>query len=179
MGEREGREWHAKTHSTREGLGRCPNGGFSLLVSLLRPTHGSSVLPAVLSPTAPIHNLPSFLSRYPHCKKNMPGSLPFTASNKDGTIEHVLEGFDTPEQVKAFLTQKYNMLSQQQGTGYISLLTYDQPGCLALHPTAMDDSEESLEKAKQGNSKKKGRGRAKERKGNSDNVLGGRALEKG
>ena len=37
----------------------------------------------------------------------------------------------------------------------------------------MDDSEERLEKAKQGNSKKKGRGRAKERKGNSDNRLSG------
>ena len=93
--------------------------------------------------------------------------------SKDGTIEHVLEGFDTPEQVKAFLAQKYNVLSQQQGTGYISLPTCDQPGGLALHPTVMDDSEERLEKAKQGNSKKKGRGRAKERKGNSDNGLSG------
>ena len=106
VGEREGREWHAKTHSTREGLGRCPNGGFSSLVSLLRPTHGSSVLPAVLSPTAPIHNLPSFLSWCDPCEKNVPSSLPFlnyfTASNKDGTIKHILEGFDTPEQVKAF-----------------------------------------------------------------------------
>ena len=90
-------------------------------------------------------------------------------SSKDGTIEHVLEGFDTPEQVKAFLAQ--NVLSQQQGTGYISLPTCDQPGGLALHPTVMDDSEERLEKAKQGSSKKKGRGRAKERKGNSDNGL--------
>ena len=93
--------------------------------------------------------------------------------SKDGTIEHVLEGFDTPEQVKAFLAQKYNVLSQQQGTGYISLPTCDQPGGLSLHPTVMDDSEERLEKAKQGNSKKKGRGRAKERKGNSDNGLSG------
>ena len=37
----------------------------------------------------------------------------------------------------------------------------------------MDDSEKCLEKAKQGNSKKKGRGRAKEQKGNSDNGLSG------
>ena len=40
----------------------------------------------------------------------------------------------------------------------------------------MDNSEERLEKVKQGNSKKKGRGRAKEQKGNSDNVLGGWGL---
>ena len=72
-----------------------------------------------------------------------------------GTIDHVLERFDTPEQVKAFIAQKYNMLSQQQGTGYISLLTCDQLGGVSLHPTVMDDSEERLEKAKQGNLKKK------------------------
>ena len=74
--------------------------------------------------------------------------------SKDGTIEHVLEGFDIPEQVKAFLAQKYNVLSQQQGTGYISLPTCDPPGGLSLHPTVMDDSEE---KVKQGNWEKKGR----------------------
>ena len=60
-------------------------------------------------------------------------------------------------QVKAFLAQKCNVLSQQQGTGYISLPTCDQPSRLALHPTVMDDSEERLEKAKEGSSKKKGR----------------------
>ena len=75
--------------------------------------------------------------------------------------------------MKAFLAQKYNVLSQQQGTGYISLPTCDQPGGLSLHPTVMDDSEEHLEKVKQGNSKKKGRGRVKEWKGNSDNGLSG------
>ena len=75
--------------------------------------------------------------------------------------------------MKAFLAQKHNVLSQQQGTGYISLPTCDQPGGLALHPAVMDDSEERLEKVKQGNSKKKGRGRGKERKGNLDNGLSG------
>ena len=75
--------------------------------------------------------------------------------------------------MKAFLAQKYNVLSQQQGTEYVSLPTCDQPGGLALYPTVMDDSEERLEKAKQGNLKKKGRRQAKEWKGNSDDALGG------
>ena len=69
--------------------------------------------------------------------------------------------------------QKHNVLSQQHRTWYISLPTCDQPGGLALHPTIMDDSEERLEKVKQGSSKKKGRGRAKERRGNSDNGVSG------
>ena len=49
--------------------------------------------------------------------------------------------------MKAFLAQKHNVLSQQQGTGYISLPTCDQPGGLVLHstpdkPTFMPDSTE-------------------------------------
>lgn len=90
--------------------------------------------------------------------------------SKDGTVEHILEGFDTPEQVKAFLSQKYNVLSQQQGTGYISLPTCDQPGGLALHPSAMEESDERLAKIKQG--KKKGKGRKAE-KNNQDDELSG------
>ena len=87
-----------------------------------------------------------------------------------GTIEHVLEGFDTPEQVKAFLAQKYNILSQQQGTRYISLPTCDQPGGLPLHPTVMDDSEERLEKVKQGIRRRKGG--AEQRNGRETRTMG-------
>ena len=41
-------------------------------------------------------------------------------ANKDGTIEHVMEGFSTPDEVKHFLSKKYNIVSQKQGTGYIT-----------------------------------------------------------
>ena len=40
---------------------------------------------------------------------------------QDGTIEHVLEGFDTPEQVRAFLAQKYNS-SRELGTSVSQLV---------------------------------------------------------
>ena len=91
--------------------------------------------------------------------------------SRDGTVEHILEGFDTPEQVKAFLAQKYNVLSQQQGTGYISLPTCDEPDGLSLHPTALEESDERLAKIKQG--KKKGKGRAKAEKHHHDDELSG------
>ena len=41
---------------------------------------------------------------------------------QDGTIEHMLEGFDTPEQVKAFIAQKYN-ISRELGTSVSQLVT--------------------------------------------------------
>lgn len=150
------------THSTREGLGRCPKCGFSSGVSLLRPTHSTYCLSCCVEPhcTHPQSNHPFYPDAPPVRKHTRLALFPFTASNKDGTIEHIFEGLTLR---KAFLVQKYN----------ISLPTCDQPGNLALHPTLMDNSEERLEKVKQGNSKTKGRRRAKEQKGNSDNVLGG------
>lgn len=39
--------------------------------------------------------------------------------SKDGKLEHILEGIDTPEQVKAFLSQKYK--SQAQGVDSVTM----------------------------------------------------------
>ena len=47
-------------------------------------------------------------------------------ASKDGNLEHILEGVETPEQVKSFLSVKYNILSQQQGTGYITVPNSDE-----------------------------------------------------
>lgn len=82
-------------------------------------------------------------------------------ASKDGTVEHVLEGFQTPEQVKTFLSKKYDILSQQQGTGYISLPTREEPGGLVVDPSL--ESSGAKAKTKVGRSAKKKKGRAKDK----------------
>ena len=55
-------------------------------------------------------------------------------ANKDGTIEHVLEGLNTAEEVRAYLNRKYNVLSQEAGSGYISMPSKNDPGALIIDP---------------------------------------------
>lgn len=55
-------------------------------------------------------------------------------ANKDGTIEHVLEGLNTPEEVRAYLARKYNVLSQEAGSGYITMPSKNDPGALIVDP---------------------------------------------
>ena len=68
-------------------------------------------------------------------------------ASKDGKLEHILEGFDTPDQIRAFLAQKYNVLSQQQGTGYVSLPTRAESGGFTIDSS--DAGAAALEAAKQ------------------------------
>ena len=55
-------------------------------------------------------------------------------ANKDGAIIHILEGQQTPTQVRDFLAKRYNIVAQQTGPGYITLPTKDHPGGLLVDP---------------------------------------------
>lgn len=47
--------------------------------------------------------------------------------NKDGSIIHVMDGRQTPDQVKEFLAERYNIVAQQTGPGYLTPPTKDHP----------------------------------------------------
>ena len=55
-------------------------------------------------------------------------------AGSDGTIEHILEGFNTPEQVKTFLGRKYSILNQHAGSGYLTMPSRNNPGALVVDP---------------------------------------------
>ena len=55
-------------------------------------------------------------------------------ANSDGTIEHILEGLNTPEQVKSFLSRRYSILNQQAGSGYLTMPTKNDPGAIVVDP---------------------------------------------
>ena len=55
-------------------------------------------------------------------------------ANKDGAIIHVLDGQQTPAQVKDFLSKRYNIIAQQAGPGYVTMPTKDHPGGLLVDP---------------------------------------------
>ena len=55
-------------------------------------------------------------------------------ANKDGTILHVLDGPQTPEQVKEFLSKRYNIIAQQAGPGYVTLPSKDRLGGVLVDP---------------------------------------------
>ena len=78
-------------------------------------------------------------------------------ASKDGTLEHILEGVETPEQVKSFLSHKYNITSQQQGTGYITVPSSDKAVSLALDEPVVDrfDGWSARNPKGTGNAKKK------------------------
>ena len=78
-------------------------------------------------------------------------------ASKDGTLEHILEGVETPEQVKSFLSHKYNITAQQQGTGYITVPSSDKAVSLAL-------DEPIVEQFDRGPRFPKGTGNAKKKK---------------
>lgn len=53
-------------------------------------------------------------------------------ANSDGTIEHILEGLNTPEQVKTFLSKRYSILNQQAGSGYLTRPSKGDPGAIVM-----------------------------------------------
>ena len=55
-------------------------------------------------------------------------------ANSDGTIEHILEGLNTPEQVKSFLSKRYNILNQQASSGYLVRPSKGDPGAIVVDP---------------------------------------------
>ena len=118
VGGREGGERMAckNTLSTREALGRCPKCGFSSEVSLLRPTHGTYCLSCCVEPhcTHPQPNHP-FYPDSPPVRKTHQALFPFTASNKDGTIEHIFEGLT--------LRNKWKLCSCRSTTSVCQLVT--------------------------------------------------------
>ena len=64
------------------------------------------------------------------------GNSPVTTvvANSDGTIEHILEGLNTPEQVKLFLSKRYSILNQQAGSGYLTMPSKGDPGAIVVDP---------------------------------------------
>ena len=78
-------------------------------------------------------------------------------TSKDGKVEHILEGCESAEEVKSFLSRKYNILSQQQGTGYITLPTREDPEGLKLDLLSQEKPFSTSTKGSKGKKKKKGR----------------------
>ena len=68
--------------------------------------------------------------------KQISGNSPVTTvvANSDGTIEHILDGLNTPEQVKSFLSRRYSILNQQAGSGYLTMPSKNDPGAIVVDP---------------------------------------------
>ena len=84
-------------------------------------------------------HLPSEIHLLYHASPSHPqisGNSPVTTvvANSDGTIEHILEGLNTPEQVKTFLSKRYSILNQQAGSGYLTMPSKGDPGAIIVDP---------------------------------------------
>ena len=73
-----------------------------------------------------------------HARPQISGNSPVTTvvANSDGTIEHILEGLNTPEQVKSFLSKRYSILNQQAGSGHLIRPSKGDPGAIVMDDEA-------------------------------------------
>lgn len=73
---------------------------------------------------------------YNYCppQVNSSGDKATVVATKEGAIIHILDGKQTPMQVRDFLAKHYDIVSQQKGQGFITLPTKDHPGGLLIDP---------------------------------------------